>query len=122
MKKFFVLTVFFVFVTSFVLACDFQFSTKDNLKSVKHGDEIVIHVVLKLTHRNCKVLPKDTKFKYEGIDIVSATNWKQEDAMTYSREIKVKVKNDNSKAISLIATRSCDRDGGSGTFSLPINK
>ncbi len=119
MKKFFLmLSLAFLYVAS-ASACDFEFSTKDNKKSVKAGDEVIINVVLNLTHRTCKVAAKDTKFKFDGIQIISATEWKQESPLVYTRQIKVKVLVDNKKNIMLSATRTCDKEGGHGVFNLP---
>lgn len=113
------LMMLFLYVGS-ISACDFVFSLKDNKKTVKAGDEIVINVVLNLTHRTCKVAAKDTKFKFDGLQILGATEWKQESALVYTRQIKAKVMGDNKKNIMLTATRTCDKEGGHGVFTLPI--
>lgn len=118
-KLFLLLTLSLVFVGN-AFACDFEFSTNSNQKSVKQGEEIVINVVLKLTHRSCKVAAKDTKFKFDGMKIISATDWKQSDSMIYTRQIKAKVLNHGGKNILLIATRLCNKDGGRGVFTLPV--
>lgn len=118
MKKVFLSVVLTIFFVASSFACDFEFSTKNDLKSVKAGDEIVINVVLKLTHRSCKVAAQDTKFKYDGIQILGATDWKQDGAMTFTRQIKAKVLNDGKKNIMLTATRTCDKEGGHGIFTL----
>ncbi|MBP1664753.1 MAG: hypothetical protein H6Q19_1893 [Bacteroidetes bacterium] len=115
-----ILSAFFLFFSiSVVSACNFEFTTKDNKTSVKPGDEFVINVKLSLIHRNCKVAAKDTKFKFEGMEIVGATDWKQESPMVFTRQIKAKANKDNSKKIMLTATRSCEKDGGYGVFTLP---
>lgn len=118
MKKGILSIVLALFFVSGIFACDFEFTTKDNLKSVKAGDEVVINVKLSLTHRSCKVAAKDTKFKFDGIEIVGATDWKQESAMVFTRQIKAKVSKDNKPQIMLTATRTCDKDGGHGVFTL----
>lgn len=99
-------------------ACEFEFGTKGDLKNCKAGDEIVINVRLSLTHRSCKVAAKDTKFKFEGIQIVGATDWVTESPSVFTRQIKAKVLADNKKKITLSATRTCDKDGGYGVFTL----
>lgn len=119
MKKFFLMLILSFLYIGSISACDFEFNTKDNKKTVKAGDEVVINVVLNLTHRTCKVAAKDTKFKFDGIQILGATEWKQESAMVFTRQIKVKVLNDGKKNITLTATRTCDKEGGHGAFSLP---
>ena len=62
-------------IATITQACEFEFGTKGNIKNCKAGDEIIITVRLSLTHRNCKVAAKDTKFKFEGIQVVGATDW-----------------------------------------------
>ena len=121
MKKFILSVSVLLLSISMASACDFEFTTKDNKTSVKPGEEFVINVKLSLTHRSCKVAAKDTKFKFEGMEIVGATDWKQETPMIYTRQIKAKANSDNSKKIMLTATRTCDKDGGHGVFSLPKN-
>lgn len=100
-------------------ACDFEFSTEGNKKSCKAGDEMVINVKLSLTHRVCKVAAKDTKFKIEGIKVLGATDWKEESTGVFTRQLKVKVLDDNSKKITVTTTRTCDKEGGYGVFTLP---
>jgi len=121
MKRFF-LSVSVLFL-SFVLAnaCDFEFSTKDKKTSAKPGEELIINVKLSLTHRGCKVAAKDTKFKYEGIKILGATDWKQESPMVYTRQIKAVVLPSTQKKAVLTASRTCDKEGGLGVFSLNVN-
>lgn len=99
-------------------ACEFDFTTKGNLKNCKAGDEIVINVKLTLTHRTCKVAAKETKFKYDGIQVLGATEWTQESPTVFTRQIKAKVLADSKKKISLSATRTCDKEGGYGVFTL----
>ena len=101
MKKFILSVSVFLLSIYLAYACDFEFTTKDNKTSVKPGEEFVINVKLSLTHRSCKVAAKDTKFKFEGMDIVGATDWKQETPMIYTRQIKAKANSDNSKKIDL---------------------
>jgi len=99
-------------------ACEISFTVEGGQKtSYKTDDEIVVNVKVSLTHRVCKVAAKDTKFKYEGIKIISATEWKEESPGVFTRQIKAKVTADGKK-IMLSATRSCDKEGGVGTFSI----
>jgi len=100
------------------MACDFKFSTEGDKKSCKTGEIFVIDVKLTLTHRTCIVTPEQTKFKPEGIEVVAATKWKETSPGIWTRQIKVKVLDNKLKKISLSATRTCDKEGGYGIYSL----
>lgn len=100
------------------MACDFEFTTKDNKKSCKTGEIFVLDIKLTLTHRTCTVAPADTKFKQEGIEVLGATKWKESSPGIWNRQIKLKVLPDKKKKITLTATRTCDKEGGNGTYSL----
>jgi len=102
-----------------VMACHFEFSTEGGEKTgCKTGEEFVLTVKLVLTHRNCSVAASQTKFKTDGIQVVGAKDWVQVSPTTFTRQIKVKVLDDGKKKISLLATRTCDKDGGNGLFTL----
>jgi hypothetical protein len=118
MKKIGLIFALFIGIVVTGQACDFEFTTKDNLKNCKPGDEIVINVKLTLIHRNCVIAAKDTKFKYDGLQVLSATEWKQESPGVFSRQIKVKILDDKKDKIKLTATRTCDKEGGYGVFTL----
>jgi len=110
----------FSVATLSALACNFVFTTDGNKKSCKPGEEFVVNVKLTLTHRTCAVAPAQTKFKTEGFDVVSATTWKEATPGIWTRQIKIKVKADAKKKMTLTATRTCDKEGGLGTYSLDI--
>lgn len=116
MRKILLFLGLFVAISS--QACEFEFGTKGDATKCKAGDEIVINVKLTLTHRNCKVAAKDTKFKFDGIQVLGATEWSQEAPNVFTRQIKAKVLADAKKKISLSATRNCEKDGGYGLFTL----
>lgn len=121
MKKFAVLFVMLLSALCYADACHFELSSVGDKKSCKAGDEIIINVKLALTHRNCRVAAQDTKFKYDGIQVLGATEWKQETPGVFVRQVKAKVLNDSKKKIMLTATRTCDKDGGYGVFTLDKN-
>lgn len=100
-------------------ACDIKFSQKGNQKSCHAGDTVTVTVELTLIHRSCTVAPSQTKFKVDGAKVVKASEWKQTSPTTYVRTVKMVVLNDKKKNIALTATRTCDKDGGRGTFTLP---
>jgi hypothetical protein len=108
------------FATLSAMACNFEFTTEGNKKTTKPGEEFVINIKLTLTHRTCNVAPAQTKFKTEGFDVVSATTWKEASPGVWTRSVKVKVKADAKKKITMTATRTCDKEGGLGVYSLDI--
>ena len=119
-RKITLIVLLFSVATLSVMACSFEFTTEGNKKSCKPGEEFVLNVKLTLTHRTCVVAPAQTKFKTEGFDVVSATTWKEATPGVWTRQIKIKVKADAKKKITLTATRTCEKEGGLGTYSLDI--
>ncbi len=119
MKKLMFLTLFVWASVLSAMACHFEFTTEGGeKKSCKAGEEFVLTVKLVLTHRNCTVAASQTKFKTDGIQVLGAKDWVQVSPTTFTRQIKVKVLDDGKKKVSLLATRTCDRDGGNGLFTL----
>jgi hypothetical protein len=119
MKKIILLLFFAAISFSSAMACHFEFSTESaEKKTCKTGDILVLNIKLVLTHRNCSVAASQTKFKTDGIQVVDATEWKQESPLVFTRKVKVKVLASDKNRISLLATRSCDKDGGNGIFML----
>lgn len=119
MKKMFHSFLLIAIAATASQACDFKFSILGNKKdSYQAGDTLTIHVEYVLTHRVCKVLPKDTKFKFDGIKITGATEWTEVSAGTISRDVKAKVIDDKKDKITLTATRTCDKEGGHGVFTV----
>jgi hypothetical protein len=118
MKKL-VLFVVLLMASLSIFACDFEFSMPDAKKSCKAGDELVLNVKLILNHRNCPIAIKDTKFKMDGVSMVAATDWKEVSPGVFTRQLKMKVNADNKQKISLSATRTCEKEGGYGIFTLP---
>jgi hypothetical protein len=110
----------FSIATLSALACNFEFTTDGNKKSCKPGEEFVINIKLTLTHRTCTVAPALTKFKTDGFDVLAATTWKEATPGVWTRQVKVKVKPDAKKKMTLTATRTCDKEGGLGVYSLDI--
>lgn len=118
MKKITLFIILLIVSTIQALACHFEFTPEGNKKTCKAGEEFVINVKLTLTHRNCAVAAAQTKFKTDGIDVVGATPWKEVNPGIWTRQVKVKVQKNDKNKVTLTATRTCDRDGGYGVFSL----
>ena len=119
-RKIALIVLVFSVSTLSALACSFEFTTDGNKKTCKPSEELVVNVKLTLTHRTCVVAPAQTKFKTEGFDVVAATAWKEATPGVWTRQIKIKVKADATKKITLTATRTCEKEGGLGTYSLDI--
>ena len=119
-RKIALIALAFGIATLSALACNFDFTTEGNKKACKPGEEFIINIKLTLTHRTCTVAPAQTKFKTEGFDVVAATTWKEASPGVWTRQVKVKVKADAKKKMTLTATRTCDKEGGLGVYSLDI--
>lgn len=105
----------FLLAPQVVNACDFEFQIENRKESYRVGDEVIVNVTLKLTHRNCKVSPDETQFSGEGIEILGATKWIDVAYNQYSRKIKIKITGDAS-AHKLLALRECQKDGAKGNL------
>jgi len=122
MKQFFLIILMVVIPFSWSLACDIKFNVTGDSKTYKPGDEVVIEVTITLTHRNCHTNITETKFTYEGLKILGATDWKETKPGTYVRRVKTQVLNDQKEEAKLIASRKCDKDGGYGVCKLKKQK
>lgn len=103
-------------------ACEINLAIKDGEKaSYSTGDELIIEVEVVFTHRMCPVALKETKFKYEGVKIMGATEWKKVSEMKYIRKLKVQLtdlKKGNKGKSQIFAIRSCEKDGGYGNIEI----
>ncbi|TLX75371.1 hypothetical protein E9993_10775 [Labilibacter sediminis] len=103
-------------------ACDISFDVVDNVKEVyEEGDILVVKVKILFTHRVCPEGIKATKFTYDGMKILGATQWKETRVGTYERKLKIEITKPD-KGLKLNAVRTCDKDGGSGSISFNADK
>ena len=94
-------------------ACDMKFEVLKGKKAVyQKGDVIIVKLVVVLTHRNCPVALKETKFEMKGIKVVGATKWKMKDANTWVRKLKLKITDTSKDKVYISSTRTCDKEGG----------
>jgi preprotein translocase subunit SecB len=101
------------------IACDISFSVDGKVKPKYEITEIVvIKVKVELTHNNCPITLKDTKIQGIGMDILGATEWKNTSPNVWERKLKVKVTSTKEGKATVTAKRSCEKDGGWGTFTL----
>lgn len=104
-----------------VKACEFDFKiTSENKQLYKVGDEIVVEVLLTLTHRNCPDALDNTKFDFTGIKALGATKWKELPSGKFERKFKLQVIEDAKGKCILSAKRTCDKDGGAGSIKFNV--
>jgi hypothetical protein len=118
-------TILVIFIFSIIAAsaCEITFEVEKGKKDYyKAGDELVLKVQVSLTHRNCTQKIDATKFKFEGVKVISSTKWKTISASNFERKLKIKVTDPTSKKLSLNATRTCDKTGGYGEIILFVKK
>jgi hypothetical protein len=123
MKKLFLtLTLLFSFL-AVTLACNITFSLLDskgnvvNPQKVKTGETYTLMVVYKPTHGNCDIPIKDTKFKMDGIKVISATDWTAENG-GYVRKVKIEITDNKKSEVYFQAVRTCDRGGADAKIVL----
>lgn len=116
----FVATLLYLSV-GFASACEITFAV-DGVKKAKYeiGDVVVIKVTIELTHNNCNVTLKDTKIQGSGIEILGATEWKNPSGSKWERKVKIKLTSNKEGKATLTAKRTCEKDGGWGTFTLNV--
>jgi hypothetical protein len=102
------------------LACDISFKIEKEKKKYKAGNEVIVKVKVVIIHRNCKVNIKDTQYKYEGVSIVSGTEWKETSPGIWERKLKVKITESKAKQASLTVFRTCEREGGTATINFNL--
>lgn len=102
-------------------ACEFNFKiTTEEKKSYKIGEELVVAVTVTLTHRNCHEDVNNIKFDMTGVKALGATPWKDLGNGQFERKFKLQVTDDPKGKHLLSATRSCDKDGGSGSVKIAV--
>ncbi len=116
-----VITMIFSMVAINAKACEFNFKiTSEEKQTYKVGDEIVVEVLLTLTHRNCPEALELTKFDFTGVKALGATKWKELPDGKYERKFKLQVTEDPKGKHLLNATRTCDKDGGFGSIKFTV--
>jgi hypothetical protein len=120
MKKLFLSLVLMLTIAS-ILACEITIKVDGTEKSkYKTGDVVVVKVTLVLTHRNCLVEIKDTKFNLEGVKIAKATDWKEVSPGTWERKLKIKITAKAGESAKISVVRVCKRGGGNESLSFPM--
>ena len=123
MRKLIALIFLMSLASYHLFACDIRFSLPENSSKndvYKVGDEVVVEIQVQFNHRVCPVEIKKTKFTYENLKILGATDWKESKPGLYTRQIKVKIEKlskEKDGQAKISAVRTCDKEGGYATFS-----
>lgn len=120
MKFFLTFFVLLSFFSLHSLACDIEFTIDPKSKKAvyKQGDEIIIVVTVKRTHRNCTVPMDDTKFIPHGLKILKATDWSQVSTMVWERKLLMTVTGSKDGKLILEGTRECKKEDSRGVLEL----
>lgn len=119
MKKLLISGVLILFAAFTAFSCEIEFEIQGAKKEIyKAGDEIIVKVRVSLTHRTCAVAMNQTKFDTKGLEILGGTDWKEVTPGVWERKLKLKASKTADGKIVLTATRTCDKEGGSGTLVL----
>jgi len=106
-----------LFSGSLLSACEIYFKVVGEEKETYEiGDEIVVLLEVKFTHRVCPEGIEHTDFATDGIDITAATKWKEPSLNVWQRKLKLRVEGNEKGNLMLSATRTCDKEGGFGTI------
>jgi len=122
-SKFLFLIFLFIMpaIGSQLKACDFSFKINSEEKQVyRIGDEVVVLVSVQLTHRNCPESINNIKFDFTGLKALGATPWKESGEGKFERKFKLQVSDDPKGKHILNATRTCDKDGGTGSIKFNV--
>jgi hypothetical protein len=117
MKQFALLILFLIAFTG-IKACEITLEVEKGAKE-KYvvGDEFVIKVNLKFSHRVCNLSLEETKYEVKGLEILGGTDWKESSVGSWERKIKVKVTGTPDGKLTFNIVRTCDKMGGFATMS-----
>lgn len=117
-----------IFITLFLAgpmiasACEISFEILDNKKEYyQEGDVLVVKVKVVFTHRHCPEGIDATKFQYDGMKVLGATQWTETASGTYERKFKLQIEKTDKDALVFGALRTCDKDGGAGSISFKVD-
>lgn len=118
----FIVALFFSSLS--IKACQFNFDIvnakgeKIENISYKNGNEIIVEIKYKQTHRNCNLSIDATKFTVDGFKIISTTKWKTDKNNESSKKLKLKIIDNQKTNSTLTVIRECDRGKHTDTFTL----
>jgi len=119
MKRIFLSFSILIIAVFTALSCEIEFEIQGTKKETyKSGDEIIVKVKVVLTHRVCNVAMNNTKYDTKGLEILGGTDWKEVSPGVWERKLKMKASSTKNGKLILTVTRSCDKEGGTGTLTL----
>jgi len=120
MKKLIVFLFLIVLVTCHAFACEINLTVSKDCKkeAYQSGDEVIIEVQVQFTHRVCPLGIKMTKFTYENLKILGATEWTEVKPGLFTRQIKAIVTDEKAGVAKLSAIRKCEKEGGYAVCTL----
>ncbi len=120
-KVFIVSLLLFAFAVVEANACDMKFEIlKGKKEAYKKGDIVIVKITVLLTHRNCPIALKETKYEMKGLKVAGATKWKMKDANTWERKLKLKIIGNTKDKVYISSTRTCDKEGGYGIIKFKV--
>ena len=107
-------------------ACDIKFSVQGEQKEIYEiGDELILTLIVKYTHRVCPEGINNTQFETKGVKILQGTKWKEFKPGLWGRKLKIEITGNEDGKVTVSAIRTCDKEGGFGSITLkakPIKK
>jgi len=108
-------------------ACDISVTIEPSSRKEVYqpGDEVVVLVQVRHTHRVCRLPMEETTYEPEGFVILAASDWKESAPGTWNRKMKLKVKGTATGDLVFSVRRKCTRDDNTGTVHLagiPLKK
>lgn len=119
MKKRVLVLIVCLFMGIVSFACNVSFLVNgeakyDKNKIYKVGQEINITVNVQFIHNPCLLDLNETKFKYDGLDVVKEGQWIENSDGTHSKLITVRIQKDYKKECKMTLIRTCTNQGGFG--------
>lgn len=118
-KTIFASLIAFVLFSVSALACEIEFKVlKGEKDTYSKGDELIVKVEVFFTHKNCPEGISTTKFQPNGFKILQGTKWRESSTGQFERKLKIKVTKSGAGKAVLKAVRTCDKEGGLGSFEV----
>lgn len=111
-----------VFAAGDAVACDVKVSVYEGLRETyRVGDEVILKLEILQTHRNCSESINATKYRTAGLEVSTATPWKEAGNNKFERFVKVKIIELPAGPATFEVSRDCSREGGYAVISMPRN-
>lgn len=120
MKRTCLLILVLLTTSALALACDITIALdKPSKKQLyKPGDEVVLLITVKQSHRRCTESMDKTAYEPTGLKILAATDWKETSAGTWERKMKLKVIGTADGHLMFNVSRSCSKEDSSSTIEM----